>query len=131
MSNLIYTYAYSQQYNPSAPVIEVEVTAPGVRRATEKIVALVDSGSDGTIIPVDLLERINARCVGDARMVGVVGGSFVVDIYLATLIIGIHTMSAVRVVAAIEGAEAIVGRNVLNRLVVTPNGLAGMTEISA
>jgi len=130
MPNLIYTYVYSQQYNPSAPVIEVEVTAPGMRHTTERIVALVDSGSDGTIIPVDLLERVNARCVGDARMVGVVGGSFVVDIYLATLIIGTHTMSAVRVVAAIEGAEAIVGRNVLNRLVVTLDGLAGMTEVS-
>lgn len=54
MPNLIYTYAYSQQYNPSAPVIEV------------------------------------------------------VDVYLATLIIGTHTMSAVRVVTAIEEAEAIV-----------------------
>ena len=128
MPDLIYTYAYSQQYNPSAPVIEV--AAPGMRHTTERIVALVDSGSDGTIIPVDLLERINARCVGDARMVGIVGGSFVVDIYLATLIIGAHTMSAVRVVAALEGAEAIIGRNVLNRLVVTLDGLAGMTEIA-
>lgn len=130
MPNLIYTYAYSQQYTPSAPVIEIEVTAPGIRRAKEKIVALVDSGSDGTIIPVNILERVSARCVGDARMVGVIGGSIVVDVYLATLIIGTHTMSAVRVVAAMDGAEAIIGRNVLNRLVVTLNGLAGVTEIS-
>ena len=51
--------------------------------------------------------------------------------YLATLHIGSHVLNAVRVVAVHEGSEAILGRNVLQFLVVTLNGPAAATEIVA
>jgi hypothetical protein len=40
-------------------------------------------------------------------------------------------LGALRVVAGAEGDEIILGRNVLNQLVVTLNGLANAVEISA
>ncbi len=52
-----------------------------------------------------------------------------VDIYLATLQIGENWVHSVRVIA-VEGKEAVLGRNVLNHLVITLDGLAEVTEIS-
>jgi hypothetical protein len=59
------------------------------------------------------------------------GESQVADIYLVSLRIGSHLLGAVRVVAGLEGEEIILGRNVLNQLVVTLNGLASTVEIFA
>ncbi len=124
-------YPYSQDYHPPMPVIEIELSAPGRTRTEKLSMALIDSGSDGTLIPEDMLEKVGARCVGDARIRGISGDSYPVAIYLASLRIGPCTMSAVRVVAAPEDAEIILGRNVLNQLVVTLDGIAGVTQVAA
>ncbi len=129
--NVPQVYPYSQDYHPPMPMVEIELSAPG-RAQTEKLsTALIDSGSDGTLIPEDLLEKIGARCVGDAQIRGISGDSYPVAIYLANLRLGPYVISAVRVVAVPENAEIILGRNVLNQLVVTLDGITGVTQIAA
>jgi hypothetical protein len=76
------------------------------------------------------LEEAGARCVGEARLRGVTGLSQLVNVYLVNLQVGTHVVRGVRVVSAPEESEFILGRNVLNHLIVTLNGLAGVTEIS-
>jgi predicted aspartyl protease len=127
----LYTYPYSRNYQPAMPVIEVGLGKGGQREPGLLRIALVDSGADGTLVPVDLLDEIGARLVGAARIKGILGDSQVADIYLVSLRIGPHLLSTLRVVAAAEGDEIILGRNVLNQLVVTLNGLASAVEISA
>ena len=61
----------------------------------------------------------------------ILGDSQVADIYLVSLRVGPHLLGALRVVGGVEGDEIILGRNALNQLVVTLNGLAGAVEISA
>ncbi len=129
MNDTAYTHLYSQDYWPSMPVVEVELSAPGRVQTETLLTALIDSGSDGTLIPIDILEQVGARCVGDAQIRGILGDSRAVAVYLASLRIGPHTLPAVRVVAASEDAEIILGRNVLNQLVVTLNGPAGVIQI--
>jgi len=131
MAETIYTYPYSQDYHPAIPIVEIGVTTPGDSQSQRWLTALIDSGSDGTLIPIDILEEIGARYVREARIRGIFGDSEPVDIYLVSLHLGPHTIQAARVVAAPEGAEAILGRNVLNHLVITLNGLASVTEIPA
>ncbi|NBD36615.1 MAG: hypothetical protein GVY30_11540 [Chloroflexi bacterium] len=106
------------------PVVDVTVTTPGQQHASMTITALVDSGADGSLIPITILEQVGARYVDKARMRGVLGHSQMVDIYLATLQIGENWVHRV------EGKEAVLGRNVLNHLVITLDGLAEVTEIS-
>jgi len=127
----LYTYPYSRNYQPAMPVIEVGLGKGGQREPGLLRIALVDSGADGTRVPVDLLDEIGARLVGAARIKGILGDSQVADIYLVSLRVGPHLLSTLRVVAAAEGDEIILGRNVLNQLVVTLNGLASAVEISA
>ncbi len=128
---IVHTYSYSQDYSPPMPVVEIGVSIPGNPQTEKLLTALIDSGSDGTLIPTDILEEIGARYVRAGQIRGILGDSLPVDIYLVSLRIGSHTIHAVRVVAASEDAEIILGRNVLNHLVVTLNGLASVTEIPA
>jgi predicted aspartyl protease len=125
----VYTYPYDTSYSPPMPVVEVGLGRPGSRKE-EAIVAIIDSGADGTLIPIDLLEQVEARYVGDARLRGISGASQAASVYLASLHIGSETLSIVRVLATPEGSEPILGRNVLQYLVVTLNGPAGVSEIA-
>lgn len=50
--------------------------------------------------------------------------------YLAVIQIGPFQVHGIRILADQEGGEAILGRDVLNQLVVTLNGLANMVEVS-
>ncbi len=129
MSVSVYTFPYSREYHPSMPVVEIKFHVPSRTPSDRTYVALIDSGSDGTIVPVDILEELGARYVGDATIRWLWGASNPVDIYLASVIVGPHTVPGVRVIAAPEDSEIILGRNVLNNLIVTLNGLAGVTEI--
>jgi hypothetical protein len=54
-----------------------------------------------------------------------------VDLYVISLRIGSYEQSALAVVGGLDTKEAIVGCDVLNHFIVTLNGLAGVTEITA
>jgi predicted aspartyl protease len=127
---LLYTHPYSQSYSPPMPVVEIELGVPGRSRVETRLMALVDSGADGTLVPLNVLEEIGARQVGEARIRGILETSYPVAVYLVNVRIGPHLVRAVRAVAAPEGTEAMLGRNVLNHLTITLNGPASMTEIA-
>ncbi len=125
----VLTYPYSDAYTPSMPVVDLGVSQPGARQPAQVVTAVVDSGADGTLVPIDVLEAVSAGYVGEAFIRGISGKRQGVSMYLATLHIGSHVLNAVRVVAVHEGSEAILGRNVLQFLVVTLNGPAAATEV--
>ena len=119
------SFLYDSNYMPSAPVIKMLVHA----RSSVEVIALVDSGADATIIPINLLRKIGATYVKAQQMRGIIGRSQEVDLYLVTIQISIHRLPGIRVIAANPGTEIILGRDVLNHLIVALNGLAGVTEI--
>ena len=53
-----------------------------------------------------------------------------VELYWIWLRIGDHRPLYIEVVGDIQGEEAILGRDVLNQLIVTLNGLASVVEVS-
>ena len=127
----LYTYPYSNGYSPAMPVVELGVSRPGSRQPAQTLVAVLDSGADGTLIPIDVLEAVGARYVGEAVIRGLTGGGQHVSVYLTSLQIGPHLLHAVRVVAVPAGSEPILGRNALQYLTVTLDGPANATEIKA
>lgn len=131
MSKRTYTYDYSDAYDPPMPIMAVGVSLPKRSSAELTVSALLDSGSDGTLLPIDLLESIGAKPVGPARVHGLWGGSRSANMYLVKLYIGPHQLFAVRVAGVRAEDECIIGRNVLNHLVITLNGHAGVVEIPA
>ena len=63
-------------------------------------------------------------------MTGITGASIMVDLYMVQVQIGEFTLRGVKAVASRTGNEVILGRDVLNHLIVTLDGIAGTVEIS-
>lgn len=127
----IYTHDYdSTNYDPAAPIVELGVAKPGLQSPSLQLLALVDSGADATMLPINVLQNVQARYMTTRQMRGVSGHPIVVEMYLTTLFIGTFAFSGIEVIAGSENSEAIVGRDVLNQMIVTLNGLASSVEMS-
>ncbi len=125
----MYTYDYDFTYNPSMPVVPVEVTPFDRAGETIFLSAMLDSGSDGSMIPLKILQQMKVRKSSQVTFRSITGARSVADVYEVSLRLGSHTFPKVRVVADRHNTLAILGRDVLNHLIVTLNGLAAITEI--
>ncbi|MBK8989822.1 MAG: hypothetical protein IPM39_27805 [Chloroflexi bacterium] len=120
----------NQQYDPAAPVVEVGVAKPGSSEPAVHLLALIDSGADATMFPIDALQAAGGRYVGRRQMRGITGRPIIVETYLVKLCIGPFEFPGVEAVAMAPNSEALIGRDVLNLMVVTLNGLAHVVELS-
>ncbi len=62
----LYTGSYSNAYVPAMPMVELGVSRPGSRQPDQTVAAVIDSGADGTLLPIDILETVGAGYVGEA-----------------------------------------------------------------
>ena len=122
-----YTYDYSTQYSPSAPVVDIYIYNKANPENIQPISLLVDSGADATILPIHLLEKIDAPVISMATLRSIDGSRFSTFIYRVSLRIGDHTINRVNVASAEESDRIVLGRDVLNYLVLTLDGPAGAT----
>jgi len=118
------SYDYDTKYEPPAPTIPVGLSRSGETSASQEIVALVDTGADATMLPVDVLKSAKTRYVQQRLMRGVMGEPTTVNLYLAAIHVAGHVIHGNRAIARPEGSEAIIGRDVLNQLEITLNGPA-------
>lgn len=128
----MYTHEYDSDYpdGPAMPVVELRVRQIAANNDGIGLRALIDSGADATILPAQVLQDAGVEQVGRARMHWGPHQSQTYDVYLATITIGNYTINGVRVLTAAASSEAILGRDVLNQMIVTLNGLANVVEIS-
>ncbi len=95
----MYTYEYDATFIPSMPMVEVAVSSFGSDQEPITLRSMIDSGSDGSMIPLPILKRMNARRSSQAIFRSVTGASEIADIYEVSLRVGSHTFHKVRVVA--------------------------------
>ncbi len=124
-----YSYDYDFSYSPSAPVVEIEVTSD-VSHTAVTLIAFIDSGADATMLPFEILQQLQAEEMETRYLRTVTGKRIAVDLYRVAIRIGVYHFPAIRAVATDSPTEIILGRDVLNHLIVTLNGLAAVTEIS-
>lgn len=129
MNRRVYTYTYSTLFSPSMPVIDVGISLTRQSNAKVTVSALIDSGSDSSMLPLSVLEKIGSKPIDTVRVRGILGQSFSLDLYLVTFYIGPHRLPAIEVTGATTDEEGILGRNVLNHLEILLNGPANSTEI--
>ncbi len=125
----MYTYDYDFSFSPAMAVVTVEVTNLERSQTPLQLTAMLDSGSDGTMIPLAHLRTIKARRAGQVIMCSITGARSIVDIYEVALRIGPHSFLYVRVAADKHNELIVLGRDVLNQMRVMLNGLAVTTEI--
>lgn len=125
----VYSYDYDFSYIPSAPFVEMTI-ASAFSTTPVSLNAFIDSGADATMIPFEVLQQIQAEEVETRYLRTVTGKRTVIDLYRVSVQIGPYHFPSIKVVATDSNSEIILGRDVLNQLVVTLNGLAGVTEVS-
>jgi predicted aspartyl protease len=122
-------FTYSSDYFPPAPIIDISLGVPAQELALGPIAAFVDTGADITLIPARYINQL-ALPVDDHRFLRSQWGERRrVMIYSVDMGIGLARLPAVEVVADDRSAEIILGRNVLNKLVVTLNGPQRTIEV--
>lgn len=122
-------FDYDRRYWPPAPVIDIAVDGYS-SNAPMIIRALIDSGADGTMIPLSVLKKVGAAYTDSVRMSGVTGSSEQKDRYRVRIQIGDIVVKGIDAVAVNEDSDSLIGRDVLSQLVVTLDGLAAETRIS-
>jgi len=120
-----YTTRYQPAF-PSAPIV-LRNSDRGLRTTAEN--ALLDTGSDGSLVPIVFLRQIFAPALTDTRIRSHWGEwrpaqLFVVDVELDGL-----RLPGVFVVGDEQGDEIVLGRNVLNKLRLLLDRPANLTDI--
>lgn len=82
------------------------------------------------MIPHSILLGVGAVFVRTAKVTDIGGKSSLVDLYLVEIQIGSLQVPGVKAMASRVSTEVIIGRDVLNHLIATLDGIAGQTEIS-
>ena len=119
---------YDVSYDPPAPACDVVLVSPMTERRVT-LTAIVDTGADGTIVPVCHLQKIGARRAFEAGLRSQWGERRTVFLYLVDLQIADSMLPGVYVVGDDLGDEVILGRDVLNRLRLLLDGPAAMVNL--
>ena len=122
-------YPYNANYQSPFPIIQVVLhnSEEGLRTSAEN--AFLDTGSDGSLVPVAYLRQIFAPALTDARIRSHWGEWRAVQLFMLNLELGSLTLPGVFVVGDEQGDEIILGRNVLNELRLLLDGPAERTEV--
>ena len=91
--------------------------------------AIVDTGADFTIVPMDLLRPLNPPVVRPATLSSQWQDSHPVYVYEVDLRLGAITLPAVDVAGDPFSDQVLLGRNVLNRLDLRLQGPALLTHV--
>ena len=127
---MITSFEYDTSYYPPIPVVEIGISHVKANDPAVKVIALVDSGADVTMLPLSLLKRANARYIGKAELSGVTDHSVPVSQYFIAIHLGGKIFRGIRAIGHKTIAEPIVGRDLLNRMRVTLDGPAETTEFA-
>lgn len=122
-------FLYSSQYSPGAPVLEIWLGAPGEKAEVGPFEALVDTGADWTVVPLDYLKRADAERASRALLRSQWGESRPVHLYAVAITVAQHEFSAPWVVGDELGDEIVLGRNILNRLRLLLDGPAAAVTV--
>lgn len=114
----------SDNYDPAMPVVEIGLISSVSGEQAVVLVAVIDSGADATMLPIDALQSADALHYQLRGMRGVTGQPIPVDTYHIIIRVGPYTIPGIKAVAMRAGSEAILGRDVLNQLELTLNGPA-------
>lgn len=132
MTKLLTSQSYNHtDYDPAMPMLTIGIARPGQPAPRITFTAILDTGADATLIPVNLLEDVAAKVVDTGYLVGISGGRLPVEIFLVTVFVADVKVRGVRAAAIEANSAPIIGRNVLNQLNVLLNGPAGTVDVLA
>lgn len=121
--------SYDVSYWPPFPAVEVYLALRDQSPRAGPVTALIDTGADGTFVPVHYVKRLAAPASGRVRVHPHFGSPRVVHTHTLDLLISSLRLPAIEVVGDVEGTEIILGRNVLNKLILLLDGPRTQTDV--
>ena len=122
-------HPYDSAYMPPVPILPVQLITPEWDIQTDLLLAIIDTGADGTLVPIEHLRQINASIAGQTGLRSQWGELRIAHLYLVDLKIKNLTLPGVWVVGDEIGNEIVLGRNVLNCLKLLLDGPSKLIEI--
>jgi predicted aspartyl protease len=123
-------FSYNTTYFPAAPHIEIRLGIPDESLKVGPLLAFVDSGADGTLIPARYVRPLQLEIFEHKFLLSQWGERRLVATYRLDVEIGDIRLPAIEIVADDQSDEVVVGRNVLNKLRVLLDGPKQLVEIS-
>ncbi|MBU4266868.1 MAG: hypothetical protein L6243_07140 [Candidatus Altiarchaeales archaeon] len=117
------------KHNPPAPVINITITVPDSSTSRD-ISGLIDTGGDGTLIPMSIIDDLNLQPVGEWDILDF-EGTYVgtKTTYSANISLGDINFDLIAV-APFEDEEAMIGRDIINELTILLKGKEQIFEIT-
>lgn len=125
---MIYTYDYDLNYVPAMPMVKIYIGRPD-SAVSLSLPALVDSGADATMIPISHLKRVNAIKRQQVFIQSISGRRAGAILYTVSLQFAHYERQRIDVVGNQDTDEIIIGRDILNHLVVTLDGRASVVLV--
>jgi predicted aspartyl protease len=123
-------FRYSSRHTPPAPLLEIRLARPDEAFRGPPLEAMLDTGADATIVPRRYIDPLHAQIDSHRYLRTQWGDRRPVHTYLLDVEVAGLRLPSIEVVADRTGDEAIVGRDVLNRLRITLDGPAGTLEVT-
>jgi predicted aspartyl protease len=113
---------------PRLPVVVCQVEGDA---ATATLDALIDTGADVTLVPVEHPQAVQADEIYTARLSGHWQQRRPVAVHLVDLEIDGQRLPAVEAIADEQGDRILLGRNALSKLIVLLDGPDSQTDVLA
>lgn len=123
------SHTYDSKYTRPMPALPVILHNSENGQSVNCKTAYLDTGADGTIVPQALLEEIGAEEIEMKYMQNQWGERRDVSIYSIDIEVDGEYLSAIDVVSDQRGNEILLGRNVLNHLIIQLDGLKNQANV--
>lgn len=109
-------FSFLTSYFPPAPCLEIQLATPGEAPAYGPVLAFLDTGADGSLVPYAVLDQIGATLIDETRIRSHWGEWRRAEVYTVDIAVADLHFPAVEVVGDDQSDEVILGRNFLNWL---------------
>lgn len=123
------SHPFDANYTPPFPILPVVARNAENNRSTLILTAYLDTGADGTLLPFQYLRTLEITKMYPMRLRSHWGEARIVYVYTVDLEVAGYNFPGVEVIADDKGKEVLLGRNLLNRLILLFDGPRNQTDV--
>jgi len=113
---------YNDEVTPPIPELDIALSLPQATATLGPVPAVVDSGADATLVPVEMLRQLGAQAWDEALLRGPWGEGRRIYTYLLDIHFAGQVLPGIEVVGDTMGEVIVLGRNLLNKLILLLDG---------
>jgi len=119
--------SYNKKFRPSAPIVRTKIIKPE-GRGVKEVNALIDSGASLSVIPETIVTKLGLIPQTTVKVKGWDGSESEEDAYYVNVIFETNQFDLIKVLAT-KRNFALIGRDILNQLILLLNGQKEYFEI--